>query len=60
MQTPAAEWLATMSARLQQQWPTIDPMRLDDLAVDLWRDEALRGMPPERAAEEWLRPVADR
>jgi hypothetical protein len=46
-----------MSARLQQQWPTIDPTRLDDLALDLWRDEKLRSMLPERAADEWLRPV---
>ena len=37
--------------------PTIDPTRLDDLALDLWRDEKLRVMPPERAADEWLRPI---
>jgi hypothetical protein len=55
---PASDWLAAMSARLQQQWPTIDPQRLDDLALDLWRDERLRSMPPERAADDWLRPVS--
>jgi hypothetical protein len=58
--TPASEWLAAMSSRLQQQWPTIDPTRLDDLALDLWRDERLRAMRPEAAAEEWLRPVSVR
>lgn len=58
--TSASDWLASMSARLQKQWPTIDPQRLDDLALDLWRDERLRAMPPERAAEEWLAPVSPR
>src|ERR1700704_2600882 len=56
--TPASDWLDAMSVRLQKQWPTIDPQRLDDLALDLWRDEKLRSMGPERAAEEWLRPVS--
>ncbi len=55
--TGASDWLAAISARLQRQWPTVDPTRLDDLALDLWRDEKLRAMPPERAADEWLRPV---
>lgn len=57
MMTPAREWLAAMSDRLHQQWPTIDPTRLDDVALDLWRDERLRAMTPGDAAEEWLRPV---
>ena len=55
---PASDWLVSMSASLQRQWPTIDPTRLDDLALDLWRDERVRALPPDRAAEEWLRPVA--
>jgi hypothetical protein len=58
--TPASDWLDVMSARLQRQWPTIDPARLDDLAFDLWRDETLRAMGPEQATEEWLAPVASR
>ena len=53
----ASEWLSAMSARLQQQWPTIDPTRLDDPAFDLWRAKKLRALPPEQAADEWLRPV---
>ena len=57
MMTPAREWLAAMSDRLHQQWPTIDPTRLDDVALDLWRDERLRAMAPDQAADEWLRPV---
>ena len=55
--TRLSRWLAAVSARLQQRWPTIDPEQLDDLALDLWRDEKLRAMEPERAADEWLRPV---
>ena len=51
------DWLRAMSERLQQQWPTIDPQRLDDLALDLWRDERLRALPAPEAAEVWLRPV---
>jgi hypothetical protein len=54
----AGDWLAVISARLQQRWPTIDPARLDDVAHDLWRDERLRSMLPEDAAEEWLKPVS--
>jgi len=55
--TRLSRWLTAVSARLQQRWPTIDPAQLDDLALDLWRDEKLRAMEPERAADEWLRPV---
>ena len=54
---PARDWLNAMSERLQQQWPTIDPQRLDDFALDLWRDERLRPMPPAQAAAVWLEPV---
>ena len=56
----ATDWLAQMSMRLQQQWPTIDPTRLDDLALDLSRDPHLRAMDAREAAEEWLRPVRKR
>ena len=55
--TPASEWITHVSDCLQERWKTIDPARLDDLAADLWRDEALRAMEPREAADEWLRPV---
>lgn len=58
--TPASIWLRTMSERLQQQWPSIDPQRLDDLALDLWRDERLRTLSAPEAADVWLRPVTVR
>jgi len=50
-------WSSVVSATLQSQWPTVDPQRLDDLALDLWRDETLRALPPAEAAVVWLRPV---
>jgi hypothetical protein len=50
-------WLHRVSTRLQAQWPTADPQQLDDVALDLWRDDRLRAMPPEEAAVAWLRPV---
>ena len=53
----ASDWLNTVAAKRQQQWPTVDPQRLDDLALELWSDARLRAMPPERAADEWLAPV---
>jgi hypothetical protein len=52
---PYGDWIAGCSARLQQQWPTIDPTRLDDLAIDLSRDDRWRALEPQRAAVEWLR-----
>lgn len=50
-------WLHRVATRLQAQWPTVDPQQLDDVALDLWRDERLRAMQPEEAAVAWLRPV---
>lgn len=55
----ANEWMDVVSERLQRQWPTVDPARLDDVAADLWADEKLRSMAPLTAADEWLRPVAN-
>ena len=31
--------------------------KLEELAVDLWKDAQLRAMPPEDAAAIWLSPV---
>ncbi len=56
--SPAGVWFAAVSAHLQRRWPTIDPQRLDDLAVDLSRDPVLRNLPPEKAAEVWLQPIS--
>lgn len=55
--TPAHLWIAACAHRLQQQWHTIDPLELEDVARDLWRDERLRAMPPDEAAVDWLKPI---
>jgi hypothetical protein len=57
---PARDWIGAVAERLQHQGPTIDPQRLDALALDLWRDERLGAMAPSEAAELWLRPVMPR
>lgn len=55
---PAHVWIAACAHRLQQQWRTVDPDQLEELAGDLWRDERLRSMSPAEAAEVWLVPLA--
>ena len=54
---PASLWIAACAHRLQQQWHTIDPLDLEDVARDLWRDERLRSMPADEAAIDWLKPI---
>jgi len=46
MEMTAREWIARCSARLQQQWRTVDPDQLDDLANDLWADLGSGGGSP--------------
>lgn len=55
--TPVNLWIAACAHRLQQQWHSIDPLDLEDVARDLWRDERLRAMPPNEAAVCWLTPI---
>ncbi|MDP9877565.1 hypothetical protein J2W25_001871 [Variovorax boronicumulans] len=54
---PAILWIGTCAHRLQQQWHTVDPLELEDVARDLWRDARWRAMLPEAAAADWLQPV---
>lgn len=55
---PADIWIAACAHQLQQQWRTVDPGQLEELASDLWRDDRLRSMLPGDAAREWLEPVS--
>ena len=55
----AALWIAACAHRLQQQWHTVDPLELEEVARDLWHDERLRAMPPDLAANDWLRPITE-
>lgn len=54
---PADLWTAACAHRLQQQWHTVDPLELEEVARDLWRDARLRAMSPDEAAIDWLRPI---
>jgi hypothetical protein len=56
-ETPGDLWIAACAHRLQQQWRTVDPLQLEDVAAELWRDERLRSLPPAAAAVVWLGPV---
>jgi hypothetical protein len=56
---PASLWIAACAHRLQQQWHTVDPLELEDVARDLWRDERLRAMQPDEAAVDWLKPITE-
>lgn len=55
--TRESDWISVVSARLKQQWPSIDPHPLDDMARVLWGYANLRAMHPDQAADMWLRPV---
>lgn len=50
-------WIAACAHRLQQRWRTVDPLVLEEVAGDLWRDERLRTLPPDAAAVAWLDPI---
>lgn len=56
---PAHIWIAACAHQLQQQWRTVAPAQLEDLAGDLWLDERLRILGPDEAARVWLEPVAN-
>jgi hypothetical protein len=54
---PATLWIAACAHRLQQQWRTVDPVQLEEVAGDLWQNADLRTLPPAEAAVRWLKPV---
>lgn len=56
-ETPSDLWIAACAHRLQQRWRTVDPLELEEVAAELWRDERLRAMAPGDAAVAWLGPV---
>ena len=51
---PASDWIAHCSKRLQQQWRSVGPEQLNEVATELWHDPLWRALPPEMAAVEWL------
>lgn len=54
--TPA-QWIAKCAERLHQRWRTVEPAQLEEVALGIWQDARLRGMPPNEAAALWLSPI---
>ncbi|RYE39174.1 MAG: hypothetical protein EOP24_45015 [Hyphomicrobiales bacterium] len=50
--------IAAFAHRLQRHWRTVDAVLLEEVAGDLWADQALRELAPSEAAVVWLEPVA--
>ena len=51
------EWVAIAAHRLSRRWRHVDAQQLDEVATDLYRDEALRKLEPQDAADAWLAPL---
>jgi len=56
---PATLWIAACAHRLRQRWHSVDALELEDIARTLRRDARLRAMPPDEAANDWLRPLTE-
>jgi hypothetical protein len=51
------EWIAKCAERLHDRWHTVEPAQLEEVAVDIWKNDQLRSMGPVDAAAFWLTPV---
>jgi hypothetical protein len=51
------QWVAQCARRLREQWPRVELALLEEAALELWRDDRLRGLPGEQAAAAWLAPL---
>lgn len=56
--TPS-QWIARCAQRLGERWRTVPLWELEAAAVEVWRDQRLRELPPDEAASRWLSPVGD-
>jgi hypothetical protein len=52
-----SQWVSLCAQRLHQRWVTVDTAQLEEVAIEIWRDERLRSLPPEQAASTWLTPI---
>lgn len=52
----ASQWIG----RCAERWRTVPVAALEEVAVELWRNERLRTLDPADAASLWLSPVGDR
>jgi hypothetical protein len=51
------EWITKCAERLHEHWHTVEPGQLEEVAVDIWKNDYLRSMGPVEAAAFWLTPV---
>jgi hypothetical protein len=51
------QWISACAQRLSERWRTVEPAQLEEVAVDIWQNESLRGLPPDEAAVRWLSPI---
>jgi hypothetical protein len=35
----------------------VDAAQLEEVAIEIWKDERLRSLPPDEAATQWLTPI---
>jgi hypothetical protein len=56
--TPS-QWIAKCAERFHDRWRTVELGRLEEVAAGLWQHTELRRLPPDEAASQWLRPIAD-
>jgi|BarGraIncu00222A_1022003.scaffolds.fasta_scaffold116586_2 hypothetical protein len=52
-----AQWIAQCARRLRERWPRVDLAMLEEIALELWRDERLSALSGEQAAAAWLAPL---
>lgn len=52
------EWIAQCADRLHDHWVTVHPAQLQEVAVDIWKNDVFRAMEPVEAAVLWLTPVS--
>lgn len=53
-----SQWITKCAERLHDRWHTVEPAQLEEVAVDIWKNDYLRSMGPAEAAAFWLTPVA--
>lgn len=51
------EWIAKCAERLHDRWHTVEPAQLEEVAVDIWKNDYLRSMGPVEAAAFYAYPV---
>jgi hypothetical protein len=54
--TPS-QWIAACAETLRERWRTVSARELEEVAIVIWQDEALRSEAPREAAIKWLGPV---